>query len=336
MANTTNKDDYKLIIEDKQIKTIKQFIKAAEIDLNEWIIKKCVANKWDVHMKIDNVPVLRENWQTKLFLEKKLHIPDIKKFKEEILNEIKTHSIKVPKLKQTSVKQNSTLAEIHIPDLHLGKVGVTELADKTRWKTITAFKNFQKVINYFISFLQNYPVNKILFVVGNDLFNTATSTPYPQTTAGTPQSEDDYGQLIFRFGKYLIIESIYKLYSLVPNIEIKMIPGNHDNDKVFYLGEILEAMFYNNENIQVDNSISPRKYFKWGINLLGFSHGNYKAEGVKRLSYLMQIEQPKEWSTSKIREWHLGDIHHTKKIELLTEEDVQGLIIRYFRTLMIG
>ena len=89
MSTITNKNGIEITIQDKQIKTIEEFIEASQLDMKEWIVKKCIANKWDVTMKINDVPVLRENWQTKLFLEKKLNIQDITEFKQSILNEFK-------------------------------------------------------------------------------------------------------------------------------------------------------------------------------------------------------------------------------------------------------
>ena len=344
MSTIENKDGIEITILNKQIKTIEEFVEAANIDLEEWVVKKCIANKWDVTMKINDVPVLRENWQTKLILEKKLNIQDITAFKQSILEDIKSFSTYVPKVKQSIWPDSGNLVEMHIPDLHLGKISAAELHNNKKWCTLTAYKDFQKVIDYYISILKAHSFqitmgtrpDKILLVLGNDMFNTNISTPFPQTVKGTPQSEDNLPELIFRFGKYMVVEAIHKLYSVIPNIEILMIPGNHDETKVFYLGEILEALFFNNENIKVDNSLSSRKYFRWGINLLGFAHGNQKNEGIKRLSYLMQEEAAKDWSKSKIREWHLGDIHHNKKVQIIPEEDIQGINIRFFRTLMIG
>jgi len=342
MSEITNNNGYKITIKDKQIKTLEQFIEEAQLDMNEWEILKCQANKWDVNMKIkvkgEEIPVLRENWQTKLVLEKKLHLPDIKGFKNSLLEDLKAASPHVPKVKQTNFEDTGNMVEFNITDLHVGKIGLDILSPNGKWGTKRAFKDFQKIVDYYISTIKNFDIRpeKILLVLGNDIINTNTANPFPQTVAGTPQSQDDYGPIIFRFVKYLLVETIFKFYNVVPNIVIKMIPGNHDEDKVFYLGEVLDAFFYNNENIEVDNSMLSRKYYRWGINLLGFAHGNHKAEGLKRLSYLMQHENPKEWSRSKIREWHLGDIHHNKKVEILPEEDSMGINIRYMRSPMVG
>lgn len=335
MSTITNKNGIEITIQDKQIKTIEEFIEASQLDMKEWIVKKCIANKWDVTMKINDVPVLRENWQTKLFLEKKLNIQDITEFKQSILNEFKNASTKVPKISSFKLPNTGNMVEINIPDLHVGKIGVEELSNTSGWSTLRAYKDFSKVVDYFITNILIKP-EKIVLVLGNDIINTNISNPFPQTVKGTPQSEDTYWPLLFRFVKYMVVETIFKLYSLVPNIHIVIIKGNHDSDRVFYLGEILEALLYGNDNITVDNSLSERKYVLWGNSLLGFTHGNQKNEGVKRLSYLMQEEAPKLWAKSKIREWHLGDIHHNKKVQVIPEEDLQGINIRFFRTLMVG
>jgi len=46
----------------------------------------------------------------------------------------------------------------------------------------------------------------------------------------------------------------------------------------------------------------------------------------------MQDKAPEAWGRTYFREWHLGDIHHEKKIELL-HEDYQGLMIRWLKSL---
>jgi len=336
MSTIKNKNGIEIELKDTQIKTIEEFIKDANLNMDEWEVLRYIANKWDVTMKINDVPVLKENWQTKLILKKKLNIEDISKFKQDMLEEFKALHTYQPKINsKTYIPETGNLMEIHIPDLHLGKVGMEDLAFNNKWSTLTAYKEFHKVIDYFINSTSAFP-EKILLVLGNDMFNANHSNPFPQTINGTPQKEDDYWPLIFRFGKHMIAEAVYKLYQFVPNIHIIMVPGNHDGDKIFYLGEILEALFFGNENITIDNSLNKRKYFRWGKNLLGFAHGNQKAEGLKRLPFLMQTEAIKDWSKTVIHEWHLGDIHHNKKIQFNVEEDIQGINIRYFRTLMVG
>ena len=43
------------------------------------------------------------------------------------------------------------MVEINIPDLHVGKIGVEELSNTSGWSTLKAYKDFSKVVDYFIT-----------------------------------------------------------------------------------------------------------------------------------------------------------------------------------------
>ena len=121
--------------------------------------------------------------------------------------------------------------------------------------------------------------------------------------------------------------------SAIAPVEVKTIPGNHDFQKSFYLGDVLEVAYANNPNVTIDNSPNPHKYFLYGKNLIGFTHGNTKDIPLARLTTLMPVAVPQLWAKSKFREWHLGDIHHKKVWKLKGEDDDGGINIRYMRSL---
>jgi hypothetical protein len=73
-----------------------------------------------------------------------------------------------------------------------------------------------------------------------------------------------------------------------------MVPGNHDYERNFYLGDSLEGWFYNNPNVTVDNSANPRKYYKYGQVLIGYTHGN--EEKVTDLPLIMAHERSTDWA----------------------------------------
>jgi hypothetical protein len=185
--------------------------------------------------------------------------------------------------------------------------------------------------------------DRILFVVGNDLFNSDNAYPVTTTTAGTYQQDDARWQKVFRAGKQLMVESIMKFREIAP-VDVKVIPGNHDFQKSFYLGEALESFFHNDENVTVDNSPRTRKYYQWGKCLIGLAHGNRKDEGESRLINNMKHECAKEWGETMYREWHCGDIHHYRELKQRSSskdldkyaEDVDGVVIKYLRTLMFN
>ena len=173
-----------------------------------------------------------------------------------------------------------------------------------------------------------FGINKILLPLGNDYFNVNNKA---NTTAnGTLQQEDTRWQKTFRAGRKIAIDMIDMCTSIAPT-DVLLIPGNHDEEKIFYLGDALECWYHNNKNVHIDNLARSRKYYSYGKVLLGFTHG-YN-ENIKKLPNLMQFEVPQLWGNSLYREWHTGDKHH--KVDYLLEvEDQIGMVIRILRSLV--
>jgi hypothetical protein len=64
-----------------------------------------------------------------------------------------------------------------------------------------------------------------------------------------------------------------------------------------------------------------RKYVSYGINLLGFTHGNEEKHGD--LPTLMAQEAAGLWREDQHREWHLGHYHKKKQLTH-NPQDTQG------------
>jgi predicted phosphodiesterase len=227
------------------------------------------------------------------------------------------------------VDKNPLLLELNIFDLHLGKIAWSEETNH-EYNLEIASSIFNQCIEEFLDEVSNKNIERIVFPIGNDFFNSDRSFPYNSTTKGTPQEEDARWQKTFRLGRQLLVEAINKLQQIAP-VDVIMIPGNHDFERNFYLGDSLEGWFYNNENVTVDNSANPRKYYKYGEVLIGYTHGN--EEKVTDLPLIMANEKPTDWALSTYREFHLGHLHHKKEIKFKSTEEYQGVIIRYFNSL---
>lgn len=110
-----------------------------------------------------------------------------------------------------------------------------------------------------------------------------------------------------------------------------MVPGNHDFEKNFYLGDSLEGWFHNNPNVNIDNSPNPRKYYHYHNNLIGFTHGD--SEKPANLPLIMAQENPTLWGSTKFREFHLGHYHHKKEIKYQSTAEYNGIRLRYMSSL---
>ena len=248
-----------------------------------------------------------------------------------MIEDIKKHSPKVKLYKYPEIEERHLL-EVNLFDLHFGKLGWHEETGTTNYDSKIAAKRFMEGITGLVQKAKGFPIDRILFPVGNDFFNSDNAYPYPTTTRGTPQQDDLRWQQVFREGRKLVTEGIDYLSTVAP-VDVLVVPGNHDFQKSFYLGEVLEVSYANNPNVSVNNSPNPRKYYQYGRNLIGLAHGNPQNEAFNRLIAIMPQEAPKMWATTKFREWHLGDVHHKRVWKLKSEEDFQGINIRYMRSL---
>lgn len=220
-------------------------------------------------------------------------------------------------------KENGLLAELNLADFHIGKLCWGEETGNN-YDIKTAIKIFRDAIDYKIFQLKKYPIERILFPVGNDFFQV--DNLQNTTTAGTQQDVDSrYGKM-FREGTKLIIETIERLQKIAP-VDVMVTAGNHDKMSIFFLGEILEIYYQNNPNVSVDTSLLPRKYYKFGKNLLGFTHGN----DIKLvdLPMIMAVESPKWWGETKYRFVKCGHFHHQKMIL----NEVSGIIVEIMPSL---
>jgi hypothetical protein len=126
----------------------------------------------------------------------------------------------------------------------------------------------------------------------------------------------------------MLVRIIDNLSTLAP-VDVLIIPGNHDEERIFYLGDALECWYNKSKNVTVDNRPIKRKYYPFGKCLLGLTHGYH--EKTESLGALMPCEVPELWAKSVYREFHLGHKHH--KVDITTNELPNGVVVRALRSL---
>ena len=235
---------------------------------------------------------------------------------------------KVIKYPKYSKPVDGYMLEIEMPDLHLGKLTWGEESGEDGnleyQKEIAV-----KVVRELLSVANSYPIEKVLFPIGHDFFNV--DNQLNTTTHGTPQQEDDRWRKTFREG-WKLSKVLIDLCALVAPVDVPIVTGNHDEERSFYLGEVLSGLYSNNDRVSIDNSAKTRKYSAYGVNLIGMTHG-YE-ETLKELVNMMPYEVPNLWAKSTYREWHTGDKHHKDDfIQKTRETSGNGVVIRILRSL---
>ena len=295
--------------------TLDELLKVCKVDLKVWRVERFVVNKWSVGTKNgDGTVRVTPLYQVKAYLERIPGAEDRQLIKDTI-EWVKTSGC-VPRLPSPSHRKTMSVAdpvmlEISIPDLHLGKMA---WADETgeNYDTAIAESRYISATRELWNKASVWPVEKILLPVGSDFWNVDNSRN--ETTAGTPQSEDSRWPKTFKRGIALIRHQIEMLRGKCPGgIDVVVIRGNHDSERAFMAGCVLQAMYEHCKDVRITNEPKKRQYVQWGTVMLGLMHG----DGAKhdKLPLIMAGEAPAMWSSSTHREIHLGHLHHKKETQ---------------------
>ena len=246
------------------------------------------------------------------------------------VNDFKAEVLKFsPTFKKISYKKSKSphLFELGLPDLQLGRMVMAEEAGKDI-DVDSQIAQADAVVDRLIGYASQFEVTRCLFPVGNDYFDTNDANM--STKHGTPMQADIRWKRTYQIGCQFIARTIEKLMQIAP-VDVLVIPGNHDEDKIWHLGEYTSAWFNKSKDVVVDNAMKKRKYYAFGKNLVMLTHGYW--ERNNKLDSLMAYEVPQLWAQSKNREVHLGDKHHKVDMILKTNELENGVVVRILRNL---
>ena len=103
-----------------------------------------------------------------------------------------------------------------------------------------------------------------------------------------------------------MVRAIEYLATVAP-VDVVIVQGNHDFERMFYAGEFLRAYFLNNTSVAVDNGFDTRKYYSYAVNMIMYTHGD--KEKPAEMPLIMATEQPMMFANAKFREVHCGHLH---------------------------
>ena len=246
----------------------------------------------------------------------------LEEFHKKLLQELS----ELPNLPSTIFRQQVLPTEeghllvVDPADIHIGK-----LADSFEtgedYNSQIAVQRVKEGVRGLLEKSKGFNINKILFVGGNDILHI--DTPKRTTTAGTFQDTD--GNMWYRnflMAKHLYVDLLQELLQ-VADVHFVFNPSNHDYVHGFFLADIIQTYFKDVSNITFDCSIAHRKYFVYGQNLIGTTHG----DGGKTadLPLTMANESP-DWSSCKHKYIYTHHVHHkmSKDYQVVTVESLRS------------
>ena len=298
----------------KHLKTLEQLIEECEIDTNIWEVEGHTVNRWEVNIRVGDEIHTVPSYHVKAFLKKKAiaTVDNLIEYFKEACEKIPKSNIKPFVIKKSNKNDlEPVLLEIDIMDAHIGKFCWAEEANSANYDTNIALNLVNQSIEYFLNKSSHLNVEKILFPIGNDFFNSEHNF---RTSGGITEMHDDTRwQKSFKKALDLITTTVQKI-SLSTDISCPIVIGNHDEFKIQYFGFALSAFFTNNPRVEIDNRPIARKYIKYHNNLIGYCHGNDVK--TKELPMLMSIEAKEDWASTEHKYINTGHVHHENSQEI--------------------
>jgi len=238
---------------------------------------------------------------------------------EQFANFLKSYTpkpVKVSKVKDLVYNDKPIVdVEISIADFHLDRKTLEEDTIEER------VQEYKTTVSNLINKVQGaYKIRKLVFVIGNDYFNT--DNYHNQTTNHTPQEINVPWHKAYETGFDLLVEVITKLSYEAEELIVVLVQGNHDRTKSFYLAHALEVYFKNWSNIYFLRENSNTKFLVLGSTFIGYHHGNHvKIDGLP-LYFATEEKSSSSFGLAKYREVHTGDKH------FYMAKDIQGVRIQ--------
>lgn len=292
----------------EQVRTLEDLIRVCEIDIEIWDIVEWHANKWEMGWKdAEGEAHARPLYQIKARLRRQSPIIlTMQALRKELIKDIREFVVADASFKFTDADY---LFEFAPFDLHMGKLAWGQ-ETVTDYDIPIAEDLFNASLDYLLSRAQrltNGAIGRVLCVFGNDVSHIDNKKG--ETTAGTHLDVDTRYIKLYRRVVAVHRRAVDILRQVAP-VDIVVVPGNHDELTSFHLGEVLASIYENDPMVSIDNNPHLRKYYEFGVNLFGFTHGN--CEKVGELPLLMARESPEAWARCSSREWHIGHLHKSE------------------------
>lgn len=305
-----------LTVEDVQrITSLEQLVDFFKIDLARYRVTGFRVNKWEQHSNAKGVTPL---YQVRANLVDRAQENAAEKAILELIEDAKHHApIYLPVLRPAPLGSHAdpVLYEVAINDPHIGMLAWGKEVGHP-YDSAIASADYAAAADYLLSIASIYPVERILYVVGNDLLHVDQSAGGVKgsnrggaTTAGTSQDVDSRLAKMFTTARRAVVEAVDRARLIAP-VDLLVVPGNHDAQQMYRLGEVLSAWYRNDPEVDVRYSPNKRSYYGYGANLLMFTHGEDYRRQRDSLPLIMATEAPPElWVASTHREIHTGHNH---------------------------
>lgn len=300
------------------------------INIDDYEVDRFKVESWDVTAFEQGVATTVKNYLTDVrFRKKRPEALAYEEDKKQALELCKKYSPRFPALKKQKRKSDKLL-ELGIYDPHYGKLSIIDKTGETGTLKGASVMVRNAVVDL-VSRTKGYDIEEVVFPIGNDFLHINNSGG--ETSNGTQMEYTNYFYQIKRKCKEDLIWCVEYLRKNVAPVRIIQVPGNHDEDAILSIAEILDAYFHKNKDVDVDISPKLRKHITYGRNFIGFLHGDPRDVKHDRLPLVFASEHKQEWAECEYHEIHLGHIHFKRDMTFVIGDEFSGCRLRWIPSL---
>ena len=276
-SNGTQTSTIRVKLTDEQKKDSDFLLKVHGYDPNYWEIVNAKQTIWNQN---SNKKGMIDLYSSKITVKPRKGFNWNEENIRKIFNSLGEDKIFEPELYECT-QESKNLLFIPLADIHFGLMATLELSGED-YNTRIARKRVRYVVDKILEKIEGKQIDRIIFLIGNDGINADNLNG--TTANGTPQDNQlNWFETIRQFTD-LMVETIDKLVKV----------------------ETLKAYYRNCPSVTICNEATQRKYFRFGKNMIGFSHD----EKEKNVAKIMAAEQPKIWGETKFKYFMISHLHH--------------------------
>lgn len=285
--------------------TPERIMQAHNLDCRAWEVTNFILNFWEGQKGKDNGGGNILMFQSKLTVKPRksveITVEDIDKHFERT-----SYDYAMPKIPCSNYISDGEVAEILIPDLHIG-LYASESETGKAYNMKRAEQDYYTAFNTIVEKLQknNHKIFEVWLVSLGDFLHVDNNAQ--TTTNGTLQDVDGRVCDIVDVAERLLVNSI-KIAgeALKTKVRVIYIPGNHDRLTGYMMVRGVKNLFAKDENVLFDVSPKPNKYIVHGKSLVAWTHGDMPK---KNLTEWLLEEARSDMANCKYIELHTGHYH---------------------------
>lgn len=325
--------DLAVVVTGPQIRTVDDLFTLAELDRDRWECISFTVNTWPTTAWAGESWASHVNVQVKGIFHPLRAVLDAEAIIAELVADMDGHEPSYSAVRYVRPdKHERHMMELYVADHHVGLLAWSEETGED-YDSDLAERILRYVLDRMMERASGFPIDRVLLPLGNDWMHTDTTDQGKggATTAGTPQDVDTRYQKMFRRARTMAVMMIDELRQLAP-VDVVVVPGNHDTERMFFLGDALSAWYRLDDSVTVENSAAKNHYVRYGQTLIGLTHGHEQKPAD--LPLIMATEAASDWAATEWHEWHTGHMHKKRETQYVPVTEDQGVRVRVMPSLV--